>query len=486
MDVAALRHLGLPLQRLTADSRQVLPGMAFAAYPGTHADGRQYIPQAIERGAAAVLWEREGFRWREEWSVPNLGIDGLRAQVSGIASQLCGDPSHHLWVVGVTGTNGKTSCSHWLAQLMQAAGKSCAVVGTLGNGWLERLEPARNTTPDAIDLQELLQGFREAGAWGCAMEVSSHGLEQERVAGIRFRGAIFTNLSQDHLDYHGTMEAYGAAKALLFQAAGLEFAVLNLDDPFGYDLARRTAGTGPHVVGYTARAVEPPAGVRLLAASGIAMRPEGLEFTLDGDWGRAAIKAPLVGHFNVSNLLAVMAAALMGGLTLDRVAAAVTRLHAPPGRLERLGGGGLPFVVIDYAHSPDALEKALTTLRGTLAAGHRLICVFGCGGNRDAGKRPLMGAIAQRLADQVILTSDNPRDEAPEAIIDQIAAGMTGTPLRVPDRAEAIRKAIALARPGDVVLVAGKGHEVTQEVGGRKLPFSDRVEAQRCLDEVDS
>ncbi|MDE1990324.1 MAG: UDP-N-acetylmuramoyl-L-alanyl-D-glutamate--2,6-diaminopimelate ligase [Betaproteobacteria bacterium] len=486
MDVAALRHLGLPLQRLTADSRQVLPGMAFAAYPGTHADGRQFIPQAIERGAAAVLWEREGFRWREEWSVPNLGIDGLRAQVSGIASQLCSDPSHHLWVVGVTGTNGKTSCSHWLAQLMQAMGKSCVVVGTLGNGWLERMEPAQNTTPDAIALQESLQRFREEGAWGCAMEVSSHGLEQERVAGIRFHGAIFTNLSQDHLDYHGTMEAYGAAKALLFQAAGLEFAVLNLDDPFGYGLARRTVGTGPQVIGYTTRAVEPPAGVRLLAASGIAMSPEGLEFTLDGDWGRVLVKTSLVGHFNVSNLLAVMAAALMGGLTLDQVTSAVTRLHAPPGRLERLGGGGLPFVVIDYAHSPDALEKALATLRETLAASHRLICVFGCGGNRDAGKRPLMGAVAERLADQVILTSDNPRDEAPEIIIDQIAAGMAGTPLRVTDRAEAIRKAVALARPGDVVLIAGKGHEVTQEVGGRKLPFSDRVEAQRCLDEVDS
>ncbi|MDE2343947.1 MAG: UDP-N-acetylmuramoyl-L-alanyl-D-glutamate--2,6-diaminopimelate ligase [Betaproteobacteria bacterium] len=484
MDVAALRHLGLPLQRLTADSRKVLPGMTFVAYPGTHVDGRQFIAHAIERGAAAVLWERDGFHWREEWSVPNQGIQGLRAQVSGIASQVCGNPSHHLWVVGVTGTNGKTSCSHWLAQLMQASGKSCVVVGTLGNGWLDRLETAQNTTPDAIALQESLARFREAGAWGCAMEVSSHGLEQERVSGVHFRGAVFTNLSQDHLDYHGSMEAYGTAKALLFQAANLEFAVLNLDDPFGYGLAQRTVGTGPQVIGYTASGTHPPAGVRLLSATRIAVRPEGLEFTVDGDWGRVEVRASLVGHFNVSNLLAVMATALMSGLALDQVASAVTRLHAPPGRLERLGGQGLPVVVVDYAHSPDALEKALTALRGTMAPGHRLICVFGCGGNRDIGKRPLMGAIAERLAEQVILTSDNPRDELPEAILDQIAAGMARAPLRVPDRRAAICKAIALANPGDVVLIAGKGHEVTQEVGGRKLPFSDRVEAQRCLDEV--
>ncbi|MDE1942227.1 MAG: UDP-N-acetylmuramoyl-L-alanyl-D-glutamate--2,6-diaminopimelate ligase [Betaproteobacteria bacterium] len=462
----------------------VLPGMTFVAYPGTHVDGRQFIPHAIERGAAAVLWERDGFYWHEEWSVPNQGIQGLRAQVSGIASQVCGNPSHHLWVVGITGTNGKTSCSHWLAQLMQASGKSCVVVGTLGNGWLDHLESAQNTTPDAIALQESLARFSEAGAWGCAMEVSSHGLEQERVSGVRFRGAVFTNLSQDHLDYHGSMEAYGAAKALLFQSANLEFAVLNLDDPFGYDLARRTVGTGPQVIGYTTRGTNPPAGVRLLSASGIAMRPECLEFTVDGGWGQVRVQAPLVGHFNVSNLLAVMAAALMGGLALDQVASAVARLQAPPGRLEQLGGHGLPVVVVDYAHSPDALEKALSTLRGTMTPGHRLICVFGCGGNRDIGKRPLMGAIAERLADQVILTSDNPRDEPPEEILDQISAGMAGVPLRVSDRSEAIRKAIALASPGDVVLIAGKGHEITQEIAGRKLPFSDRVEAQRCLDEV--
>ena len=484
VDVAALRHLGLPLQRLTADSRRVLPGMTFAAYPGTHADGRQFIPQAIEQGAAAVLWEREGFRWRQEWSVPNQAIDGLRAQVSGIAGQLCGDPSQHLWVVGITGTNGKTSCSHWLAQMMRSRNRPCAVVGTLGNGWPERLESAGNTTPDAIALQESLQRYREEGAWGCAMEVSSHGLEQERVSGIRFRGAVFTNLSQDHLDYHGTMEAYGAAKALLFQSAGLEFAVINLDDPFGYALVQRTVGTGPKTIGYTAAGVRPPAGVGMLSAESIVTGPDGLSFVLAGDWGRAAVSASLLGRFNVSNLLAVTGAALMGGLTSEEAAAATLGLRAPPGRLERLGGGDQPTVVVDYAHSPDALEKALVTLRETMAAGHNLICVFGCGGGRDSGKRPLMGAVAERLADRVILTSDNPRDEPPEAILDQIARGMAGSPLRIPERGAAIRKAVGMARPGDVVLVAGKGHEDTQEVAGRKLPFNDRVEAQRCLDEV--
>lgn len=486
VDVAALRHLGLPLQRLTADSRSVTPGMAFAAYPGTRADGRQFIPQAIERGAAAVLWEREGFFWREEWSVPNQGIDGLRSRVSSIAGQVCGEPSRQLWVVGITGTNGKTTCSHWLAQLMQARGKSCAVVGTLGNGWPERLEAASNTTPDAIVLQELLQRFREEGAWGCAMEVSSHGLEQERVSGIRFRGAVFTNLSQDHLDYHGTMDAYGAAKALLFQSAGLEFAAINLDDPFGYDLARHTAGTGPQVIGYTMAGVKPPAGVRLLSADALMTSPDGLSFVLGGDWGRTSVQAPLLGRFNVSNLLGVAACALMGGLTPEETASGISCFRAPPGRLERLGGGVRPVIVVDYAHSPDALEKTLATLRETVAEGHNLICVFGCGGNRDAGKRPLMGAVAERLADRVILTSDNPRDEPPEVILEQIIQGMGKPPLCIPDRGEAICRAITMAGPGDVVLVAGKGHENTQEISGRKLPFSDRVEIQRCLAEVTS
>ncbi|MHB8354779.1 MAG: Mur ligase family protein, partial [Burkholderiales bacterium] len=251
VDVAALRHLGLPLADLTADSRAVVPGMTFAAYPGAQADGRRFIPEAIERGAASVLWESDGFAWAPEWAVPNQGIAGLRAQVSGIAGQIHGEPSRHLWVVGVTGTNGKTSCTHWLAQLLRQVGKPCAVVGTLGNGLLSQLEPALNTTPDAIALQRALARYREQGAVACAMEVSSHGLVQERVAGIAFRGALFTNLSRDHLDYHGTLEAYGEAKSLLFEAASLEFAVINLDDPFGLRLLTKLVKTEGKTEGKT-------------------------------------------------------------------------------------------------------------------------------------------------------------------------------------------------------------------------------------------
>jgi len=508
VDVAALRHLGLPLADLTADSRTVTPGMTFVAYPGAHADGRRFIPEAIERGAASVLWESEGFAWAPEWMVPNQGIAGLRAQISGIAGQVYGEPSRHLWVVGVTGTNGKTSCTHWLAQLLGQVGKPCAVVGTLGNGLLSQLEPALNTTPDAVVLQQALARYRGQGAVACAMEVSSHGLVQERVAGIAFRGALFTNLSRDHLDYHGTLGAYGEAKALLFDAAGLEFAVINLDDPFGMRLVAKMAkaattgvemgvemgtdpitgsvpiSTPPKIIGYTLEGEQAPSGVSVLQARNIEIGPQGLHFEVSGEWGQAEVKAPLMGRFNVSNLLAVMAAALMHGMTLDQVCAGVAHLTAPAGRLERLGGGALPNVVIDYAHTPDALEKTLTTLRETVAPRRQLICVFGCGGNRDPGKRPLMGEVATRLADRVVLTSDNPRYESVDTILDEIAQGMHGSFQRIPERFEAIRSAIASAQPGDVVLIAGKGHETTQEVAGQKMPFSDRAVAQACLEEV--
>ncbi len=493
VDVAALRHLGLPLADLTSDSRAVTPGMTFAAYPGAQADGRRFIPEAIGRGAASVLWESDGFAWAPEWNVPNQGIAGLRAQISGIAGQVYGEPSRHLWVVGVTGTNGKTSCTHWLAQLLEQAGKPCAVVGTLGNGLRLQLEPALNTTPDAIALQQALARYRAQGAVACAMEVSSHGLVQDRVAGIAFRGALFTNLSRDHLDYHGTLEAYGEAKALLFDAAGLEFAAINLDDPFGMRLVERMKGTDPvsgsvpktpKIIGYTLEGMQAPSGVSVLQARNLEISLQGLHFQVAGEWGQAEVRAPLMGRFNVSNLLAVMAAALMSGMTLEQVCDGVARLAAPAGRLQRLGGGALPDVVIDYAHTPDALEKALATLRETVAPRRRLICVFGCGGNRDPGKRPLMGEVAARLADMVVLTSDNPRYESVDAILDEIAQGMDMPFQRIPERAEAIRHAIASAQAGDVVLIAGKGHETTQEVAGQKLPFDDRDVAQHCLDEV--
>lgn len=383
-----------------------------------------------------------------------------------------------LFMIGVTGTNGKTSVTQWLAQALNALGRKCAVVGTLGNGFPGApggLVPGPNTTPGAHVLRELLPDFAQQGAQACAMEVSSIGLHQGRVAGIRFDVAVFTNLTRDHLEYHGTMEAYATEKAKLFEWPGLGHAVLNLDDPFGRELAARGRGR-VQTIGYT---LENATGTdRVLRASGLSESGGTLAFTLDG----VRFQAPVVGRFNAANLLAVTGALLAGGERLDDIATVLRHIVPPAGRMQPVGGNDAPLVVVDYAHSPDALEKVLATLRDTTRArGGRLVCVFGCGGDRDAGKRPLMGAVAERLADAVVLTSDNPRGEAPDAIIAAILAGMTGRPLVEPDRAAAIECAIRQAEAHDVILLAGKGHETYQEVAGVRLPFSDLAVATGAL-----
>ena len=412
-----------------------------------------------------------------------------------------------LFMVGVTGTNGKTSVTQWIAQALAALGDKCAIVGTLGNGFPGALLPGPNTTPGAAVLKELMPEFIRRGATACAMEVSSIGLHQGRVAGIRFDVAVFTNFTRDHLDYHGTMDAYAAEKRKLFEMPGLATAVLNLDDPFGVDLAARLKGRVA-TIGYTLEAATGTDTV--LAAADLVETGSGIAFTLDG----VRFTAPVVGRFNASNLLAVTGALRAGGRSLAEIAAALARIVAPAGRMETLGGAALPLVVVDYAHSPDALEKVLATLRGTATAqGGKLVCVFGCGGDRDAGKRPLMGAIAERLADRVILTSDNPRNEEPRAIIAAIRAGIKSPPrsqnrLAAPtprggsighaalgwpgggmgcavtvevDRAAAIRQAIQEADAHDVILLAGKGHEPYQEIAGVRLPFSDCAIAKSAL-----
>lgn len=483
LDVEALRAMGFPLQSLVLDSREVLPGSTFVACPGTATDGRQFIGQAIGKGAAAVLWEREGFSWNPAWTVPQQPVRGLRKQLSAIAGQLYGHPSRHMQVVGVTGTNGKTSCSQWMASLLTVGGHSCAVMGTLGNGFPGRLEPSLHTTSDAIQVQRDLARFYEQGADTCVMEVSSHGLEQGRVDGVRFQGALFTNLSRDHLDYHETLERYGAAKARLFDFEGLEFVVLNHDDAFGRTLMERVAGRVPQVVSYgLGKAARAEVATHWLGASDIRLSSAGMDFCLEGSWGRSKATTPLLGRFNLSNLLAVGAGALLSGMKFADVCSAVEGLTPPPGRLERLGGVGRPVVVVDYAHTPDALEQVLNVLRELLPPAGRLVCVFGCGGDRDAGKRPLMGEVASRLADVVVVTSDNPRTESPEAIMDQIVAGISGECLRVADRNEAIRWAIEGATAEDVVLLAGKGHEIHQDVQGTRQPFDDRLVAQYWLE----
>ncbi|WIM05391.1 MAG: UDP-N-acetylmuramoyl-L-alanyl-D-glutamate--2,6-diaminopimelate ligase [Candidatus Nitricoxidivorans perseverans] len=380
-----------------------------------------------------------------------------------------------MFMVGVTGTNGKTSVTQWIAQAMAARGRRCAIVGTLGNGFPGALVPGPNTTPGAAVLRQALPDFERRGATACAMEVSSIGIHQSRVAEVAFDVAVFTNLTRDHLDYHGTMEAYAAEKRRFFDLPGLRAAVLNLDDPFGAALAEELAGR-MRVIGYTLEGRT--CGGETLSASDIAPDGAGIAFTLAG----VRFEAPVIGRFNVSNLLAVTGALLAGGETLENIAGALRGIIPPPGRMETLGGTDRPLVVVDYAHTPDALEKALSTLRETATArGGRLACVFGCGGDRDTGKRPLMGVIAERLADRVIVTSDNPRGEDPAAIIEAVVSGMAVRPETDLDRSRAIVRAILSADVRDVILLAGKGHEPYQEIGGVRHPFSDVGQARAAL-----
>jgi UDP-N-acetylmuramoyl-L-alanyl-D-glutamate--2,6-diaminopimelate ligase len=386
--------------------------------------------------------------------------------------------------MGITGTNGKTSCSHWLAQACSACGARTALVGTLGTGFPGKLDAGVNTTPDAILLHRSLARLRDEGAQGVAMEVTSIGLDQGRVNGVAFGAALFTNLSRDHLDYHGDMEGYARAKQRLFETPGLRHAVLNLDDVQGARLARVLAGPSLNRAGYSCFAdVAARAGLEHFAeAHAIDVSPKGIAFDVKTSWGEARIASALLGRFNVSNLLGVLTTMLVSGVPLECAAASLADLRPVVGRMQKLGGGGKPLVVVDYAHSPDALEKALGVLKDIArAGGGRLIAVFGCGGDRDRGKRPLMGTVASRHADAVVITSDNPRGEDPSAIIDEINAGVTSACEVIEDRREAIAYAIAAAGASDVVLLAGKGHETYQEVAGRRLPFSDALEAERAL-----
>jgi UDP-N-acetylmuramoyl-L-alanyl-D-glutamate--2,6-diaminopimelate ligase len=468
---AQLAAQGAMIERLTSDSRRCTPGTAFFAYRGEKADGRAHIADALARGSSAVLWESgDGFAWRDEWRVPNAAVPGLKQRAGELAAQFHGRPSERLWTCGVTGTNGKTSCSQWLAAALEMTGMRAGVIGTLGSGYPGRLAGAANTTPDALALQERLAAFVRDGALAVAMEVSSHGLVQGRVNGVRFACALFTNLSHDHLDYHGSMQAYAEAKSRLFATAGLEAAVLNMADPLGGELARRTRARGVSTIGYAAHG--PVDGVDQF------IRAEG--DTVVSSWGRAPLRVSAVGQFNVANALGVLGCLLAKGLPLDEAAPLLARLPSVPGRMQQVGER--PLVVIDYAHTPDALEKVLAALRPVAAARRgRLVAVFGAGGDRDPSKRPVMGEVARRLADRIVLTSDNPRSEDPRAIIDAIASGVDGACEIEPDRARAIAAAIGAAAEEDVVLLAGKGHEAYQEVRGARLPFSDERVARVAL-----
>ncbi|EQD65597.1 udp-n-acetylmuramoylalanyl-d-glutamate-2,6-diaminopimelate ligase [mine drainage metagenome] len=470
--VAAIAVRGLQL-----DSRRVQPGEAFVALRGTQRHGIDFAAQALAAGAALVLAEAPAPQAAPQ--LPQvIWVDDLGAQLGSIAARFYGDPSRALRVIGVTGTNGKTSSVQLLTQALELLGRRAASIGTLGAGLHGQLDAGARTTPDAISVQRLLREFSDAGASDVAMEVSSHALQQGRVNAVRFSVAAFTNLTRDHLDYHGSMQAYGAAKARLFAWPGLRAAVLNIDDAFG---ARLAATMAPDVrVLRVSAAGDAHADLR---AEAIVSSPEGISFTLHTPWGSSALRSALLGRINVENLLLVAACLGVLEFPFARVLHVLQQLEPIRGRMNRLGGiGAQPLVVIDYAHTPDALQQALRALRAH-CAGH-LWCVFGCGGERDAGKRPQMGALAADLADRVLLTDDNPRGEDGDAIVAAIRAGMpaSATVVIERDRARAIALALREARAGDVVLIAGKGHETYQESGGKARPFDDLALARAALE----
>lgn len=475
-----LSAAGVTVRVLQSDSRHVASGDVFLAMPGVRADGREHVADAVARGAAAVLFECADGRAMPDIGVPCLAVQGLRALSGELAHRVYGRPSEQLWVAGVTGTNGKTTTSQWIAQALNAAGTRCGVIGTLGWGIGSELEALANTTPDALSVHRMLAHFHRQGARAAAMEVSSIGLDQARVNGVHFGVAVFTNLSRDHLEYHGDMQTYAEAKARLFDLPGLEHAVINLDDAFGLAQARRLVAAGRHVIGYSRSGVELPGCVPLHARD-LGNTPTGLRFRVHLQGEDADVALGMVGEFNVSNVLAVLGALLVRGLSFEDATRALARLVPPPGRMQLLGGVGEPLVLVDYAHTPDALAKVLEAARETAARrGGRVTCVFGCGGERDPGKRPLMGEVAARLADRVIVTSDNPRGEDARAIVQMVLQGCPGAESEA-DRAAAIAAAVSAAAADDVVVIAGKGHEPYQEISGQRLPFSDAEQAAGAL-----
>ena len=467
---------------LQTDSRKVKAGDAFVAWPGAATDGRAYVGKALEQGAAAVLVEADGLQAFDLSGDSIAALKGLKAATGLIADQWFAHPSGELDVLAVTGTNGKTTTAWWLAHALAKvtlnARTGCALVGTLGVGVPPALESTGMTTPDPVLLQRAFRSYADQGLAACAIEASSIGIAEHRLDGSKIRVALFTNFTQDHLDYHGSMDAYWQAKAQLFDWPGLPAAVVNIDDAHGARLWARLQGRAMDVWSVS---IQGPA---RLQAKDIGLGDEGLSFTVLEAGHSLRMNTRLVGQYNVSNLLGVLATLRCLGLTLEQAVQACADLEPVPGRMQQIVKPGLPLVAVDYAHTPDALEKALRALQPAARQRQgKLWCVFGCGGDRDNSKRPLMGQAAQANADGVFVTSDNPRSEVPESIIDQILAGMqAGETLHVQaDRAAAIAQAIARADARDVVLIAGKGHEDYQETKGVRHPFSDMAEAHKAL-----
>ena len=466
----------LAVTGLVMDSREVRPGDAFVAIAGFGAHGLNFVDAAREAGATAILFEPPA---PESLPAPAdaIPVAGLRSRMGTMADRFHGHPSAAMTTVGVTGTNGKTSTVQLLAQAWTLRGQKAGTVGTLGAGLWPKIVPTGFTTPLVLRMHALLAELRDEGAQAVAMEVSSHALDQGRVDGVHFDVAVFTNLTRDHLDYHGDMASYGAAKKKLFQWPGLRAATVNLDDAFGRELFDAVGGK-VRVVGFSSRGAAGAA----VRADEVQLDGSGIRFMLHAGNQAHPVRSPLLGRFNVDNLLGVAATLFAMGMAPALVAETLSQLMPVDGRMNRLGGeDGSPLVVVDYAHTPDALEQALSSLRAHTAG--KLICVFGCGGERDRGKRPQMAAIAERGADVAIVTDDNPRGEDGDRIVADIMAGFV-EPARASvqrDRARAIAQAIDMAGADDVVLIAGKGHEPYQEINGIKHPFDDTATARELL-----
>jgi UDP-N-acetylmuramoyl-L-alanyl-D-glutamate--2,6-diaminopimelate ligase len=463
---------------LTADSRSVQPGFLFAAFPGSKTDARSYIADAIAKGASAVICEAQDFKGMQSERIPIVAVPKLRENLGNLAAAFYDYPARKMAIIGFTGTNGKTSCSQFLAKALRLNHVKCGIIGTLGSGFPDKLDQSVHTTPDPISIQQQLFTMQQQGAKAVSMEVSSHGLEQSRVNGVDFDIAVFTNLTRDHLDYHGDMEHYGNAKRRLFIRPELQYAVINADDDFGCALLNELSGK-LSVIGYSISDAE--INVAMVKAEDIKLGRNGFAASVITPWGRSVIKSKLLGRFNISNLLAVLAVLNLLEVPFPDALASLAELATIPGRMQTFGGRGKPIVVVDFAHTPDALQQALTALRGHCHG--TLWCVFGCGGDRDRGKRPQMGKIAEQFSDRIIITNDNPRCENPKQIVSDIIKGLS-CPRLVKieyDRRAAIADAINNAKACDVVLVAGKGHEPYQIIGEQKIPYSDIEQVKKLM-----
>jgi UDP-N-acetylmuramoyl-L-alanyl-D-glutamate--2,6-diaminopimelate ligase len=470
------------IRELTLDSRKVLPGDMFLAIPGAQQDAREHIADAIARGATAVVYEAAGAPFvLANPNVALIPLKGLAAQLSSIAGRFYGEPSRAMNLVGVTGTNGKTSVTQLLAQALDLLDERCGIVGTLGCGFHGDLQAGRHTTPDALAVQAMLAQLKQAGARAVAMEVSSHGLDQGRVTALDFDVAVFTNLTRDHLDYHGSMDSYAAVKARLFAWPELKYRVINLDDAFGRELAKQRLPS--RLIGYSLD--NPTADLYCLDAQ---FSDNGIQARIVTPQGDGLLRSSLIGVFNLSNLLATIGALIALGFPQDEILQVIPRLQGPAGRMQRLGGGKQPLVVVDYAHTPDALENVLNTIENIRTKNEQLITIVGCGGDRDKTKRPLMAKIASSLSDKVIFTSDNPRTENPEIIIEEMEKGVEPQNFKktmsISDRKQAIKTACQLANENDIILIAGKGHETYQEINGVRHDFDDMFIVKEMLNQL--